>query len=166
MLSLCAIGVIALVLNPISAKAELHTGTFQLFPGGGWNFSDPDAYSIADFVFDVTTVSKTGETIDGGDILTAITPALIYYAGNAEDTYDNLAVAPTDLSLYKVYEFATVNEVFVIYTREGHYAKISVTNLGSLMSFEYTYQDDGSEVLSITTPVEETTWGRVKALYR
>jgi hypothetical protein len=41
-----------------------------------------------------------------------------------------------------------------------------ITAIGTLMSFEYTYQDDGSEILSITTPVEETTWGRVKALYR
>jgi hypothetical protein len=155
------------MLGPISPRAELHTGTFQLFPGGGWDFSEPTTNASPDFAFDVTAANKSNESALGFiELLTPIPPALIYYVGNQEDTYDDLIAAPTNLSLYKTNEFGNLNEVFVVYTREGHFAKMRITAIGTLMSFEYTYQDDGSEILSITTPVEETTWGRVKALYR
>lgn len=152
--------------NP--ADAALHSGVVELFPGDGWDFSDSLITGIpADFLYIVTALrSEEAKTRDFSDILAANAPAGILYVGNADSTYENLATAPTDPGLYAASEVAFEGDVFVVRTQEAHYAKMRIVSFGSLIKFEYVYQDDGTPELLQTTPVESKTWGGVKALYR
>jgi hypothetical protein len=163
-----AFAALSMALAPAPGTAKLHTGTFELFPGEGWDFSDSlitGAFGGADIQYDVTTLA--GEPARAMiDLVRAISPGAILYIGNADSTYENLETAPTDPDLYNTSEVAFIEDVFVVRTREGHYAKMRVLPSGSLLNLEYTYQDDGSPSFVPNVAVQATTWGAIKALYR
>jgi hypothetical protein len=167
MLASTACSAILAVSAPSNVQATLRTGTVQLFQGDGVDFSDPTGEDFSDFVYDVTAVGTAAQHDAGRiELFTCIPPALILYVGDTEQLYDSLTTAPTNHSTYKSQEFANIDEVFVVLTREGHYAKIRVISIAALLTIEYTYQDDGTNVLSSSVSVHETTWGGVKAVFR
>ncbi len=154
---------------PTRGHAELHTGTFGLFPGEGWDFSDSLITGVlaADIIFDVTTLARfRAQRGAATELLWTVSPAAILYVDNADSTYENLDSAPTDPDLYGSSEVAFVGDVFVVRTREAHYARIRVLPFGSILNLEYTYQDDGSPSFVPSVSVRATTWGAIKALYR
>ncbi len=157
-----------------TAAAVLHTGVVG-FPltGGGWDFSDSleaSPASGADIVYAVTVAHTRAESANANtltDLLLAISPSAITYIGSADSTYENLTAAPTDPSLYGPSEAARPNDVLVVRTREGHYAKLRILMpAGGLFRFEYTYQDDGSASFVPSVSARSTTWGYIKSLYR
>jgi len=158
-----ALLVTAIIVLPASAK--LHSGQVSMFPGDGYDFSDSlTTGSTLDFLFIV--VAREKSTGAFSELFLAVAPASIWYAGNADTTYSSLVAAPTNPDVYGSSESVLPGDVFVVHTREGHYAKMRITNMGSLIDFEYTYQDDGSPSFQDTTPTRMVTWGEIKALYR
>ncbi len=154
---------------PTPVCAVLHTGVVDLFSGQGWDFSDSliAGGPPADIVFDVTVLnSQNSRRSSLVERLFAMTPAAILFIGNADSTYENLTSAPTDPDLYLTEEAVFEDDVHVVRTREGHYAKIRILPIGSTLMFEYTYQDDGSPSFVPNVAVRSTTWGKIKALYR
>lgn len=152
---------------PTPVSAVLHTGVVDLFSGEGWDFSDSLIAGLhADIVFDVTAQSSQSSRRSVVERLFAMTPAAILFIDNADGTYENLTSAPTDPDLYLTEEAVFEDDVHVVRTREGHYAKIRILPIGSTLMFEYTYQDDGSPSFVPSTAVRLTTWGKIKALYR
>jgi hypothetical protein len=83
----------------------------------------------------------------------------------SDSSYESLVEAPEDSTLYVEFIGVFLGEAYVIRTREGHYAKFRIPITPGPGLIEYTYQDDGSRALAEPVAVEETTWGRIKALY-
>jgi hypothetical protein len=82
----------------------------------------------------------------------------------ADSTFEELSLAPEDSSVYSTDLRGHVGIPYVIRTIGGHYAKFRFTD-PTFNTIEYAYQSDGSRLLVCPTPGEETTWGRIKALY-
>ncbi len=73
--------------------------------------------------------------------------------------------APSDPAAYSQGAEIFESAVYVVRTKENHFAKLIVKRLGGGMTIEYTYQDSGSRILVNTVAIQTTTWGRVKSLY-
>ena len=164
-------GALALVAEAATSppSAALHTGVVDLFSGEGWDFSDSLIAGVAsaDIMFGVTALHlQSSQRSPMVERLFAMTPAAILFIDNADSTYENLTSAPTDPDLYLTEEAVFADDVLVVRTREGHYAKIRILPFGSTLMFEYTYQDDGSPSFVPSVAVRSTTWGKIKALYR
>jgi hypothetical protein len=163
--------VIAVVILAGPAAAELHTGFALIPPGPARDFSDSttvvppsgDLYWIT-LIQQHTTGATEGSAFPNYFLTNA--PAVIAYSP-MDSSYAELTTAPVEPSAYSESVEIFSYGVYVIRTQEGHYAKLRMESLGGGgMTIEYTYQDDGSLVLVRTVPVESSTWGRVKALYR
>jgi hypothetical protein len=59
------------------------------------------------------------------------------------------------------------SNIYVVRTSDGLYAKFRILGLSvTTMTMEYYVQTDGSPSFGPSLPVQGSTWGRVKALYR
>jgi hypothetical protein len=145
----------------VDSQSAVHSGVGYAELDSAWDFSDSATCSLfegycGDFAMG----------INGGWFLLAMPPdagiAIV-----ADSTFEELTTAPEDPDRYFVIVYPYPNEVYVVRTEEGHYAKIRPIDLNASgeFTFEYRYQDDGSRVLDDTVPVEATSWGRIKALY-
>jgi len=62
---------------------------------------------------------------------------------------------------------AVPGAVYFVRTIEGNYVKFRMANTGGGgITIEFTYQDDGRRVLARPLAIGQTTWGRIKSLYR
>ena len=155
------------------ARAELHSG-FALIPAGpAWDFSDSVAVAPpnGDLLW-ITLLANKGKpnAARGASAFPYYfltnPPALIAYAPQ-DSTYESLTTAPEDTMLYTQSAEILSYGVYVIRTKENHFAKLRLEMVGGGgMTIEYTYQDDGTRILVEPVGVEPTTWGRVKSLYR
>ena len=151
------------------AQAKLHSGFVLIWPGPAFDFSDSVLVPPPDGDLYWVTLSTT-RSIAGGAIqsewFTTNYPALIGYAPG-DSTYDELTTAPSDTTLYDFAAAVLSYGVYVVRTKEHHYAKVRVEMIGGGgITIEYTYQDDGTRVLVNPVPVHPVTWGRIKSLYR
>jgi len=157
---------VVLLLTATLARADLHSGTAEIPPGTSWDFSDSAAvgYYSGDVGVVATVVHET-QTAPATWLLFANYPAKLAIAP-ADSSFDDLTTAPEDTTLYEAVKVLLPDRVYFIRTREGNYAKLQVLSIGSGATAVYTYQDDGTRVLSGTVSVEATSWGRIKSLYR
>jgi hypothetical protein len=86
--------------------------------------------------------------------------------GTVVDTpLEQLAAAPEGLVPFGA--TAQLNRTYVVKTGDNVYAKFAVRSMDwAGIVIEYYVQTDGSASFGPLLPVEATTWGRVKALYR
>jgi hypothetical protein len=85
-----------------------------------------------------------------------------------DSSYEALTTAPEDSNAYFVAVVPYPDEVYVVRTNKSRYAKIRGLDLrpGGEFTFEYSYQDDGTRILTGKVPIEQTTWGKVKSLHQ
>ena len=141
-----------------TAHAGLHTGVGL----GYWDFSaGHDSATNWDF--------GPGNTMLFGEnalayVLLSNPPARITLLP-PEITYEGLTEAPADPTVYVSGMTFVPQRVWVVKTREGHYAKVRFLPDPS-DAFEYTYQDDGTRLFAAPVATSVSTWGRIKCLYR
>lgn len=166
---------LVLLLSASFARAELHRWTALIPPGPAWDFSDSAAVvpPNGDLRWTIVRATNANRSFLGTQSSARFPefwltnyPALIAYAPQ-DSTYDELTTAPGDTTLYKegleLFYFA----VYVVRTKEHHYAKLkAVCCVAGGIQIEYTYQDNGTRILVDPVPVRPTTWGRIKSLYR
>lgn len=163
--AVCLVVLSLIVAGATIGKAELHPG----IGFGAWDFSDSTA-SAATFDFSPVDV---GFTFDGS---APLSEALDIYleAGSqagiavmpAGTTFESVTEAPADPAQYASFVPFYEDRIWVIRTREGHYAKVRYLIPWPPDQFEYVYQDNGSRQFTSVVSTNVTTWGRVKALYR
>jgi len=144
------------------ASAALHEGEgFIRGGGGGWDFStfsylEGDDGINSDIFLAVVAFAEPAQ----GEILAAFGLSGVQYAP-VDVEFDSLSIAPDSGYVYGV--VADQGRCYFVRTKESQYAKIQLLLYdGYTWPFRYVYQDDGSTVL----PVAESTWGKLKELYR
>jgi hypothetical protein len=135
-------------------------GVVQL-TNGGWDFSEEKSVNPffdpgADFAIAYVVDPPLGYRVQGLDGARLVMVP--------DSTFEELTEAPEDPSLYGWDLPGLMGVTYVIRTIEGHYAKFRILSLLGHW-IEYAYQSDGSRMLAYPTPVERTTWGRIKALF-
>jgi hypothetical protein len=157
------IGSILWIVQAGPAAAMLHFGTGF---AEAWDFSDSTS-TTSDSEWDFTagnTALASGSTLLDA-FLDANYPALIAVMPDGV-TYESVLEAPADPGMYEGFLFFVPNRVWIVKTREGHYAKVRFFDDFFPGQFEYTYQDNGTRILAAPLRMEAATWGRIKALYR
>lgn len=172
----------SLVILPLAADAKLHRGFALIPPGPAWDFSDstnvmPPAGDLGWIQLELVT-GPTGVKPDSfirdqastlamaGIWFQTYTPAMVGYAPG-DSTYPELMTAPTDESAYSFGAAILSYGVYVVRTKEYNYAKVRIEQVGGGgITIEYTYQDNGTNVLVEPVAVLPTTWSRIKSLYR
>jgi len=93
-------------------------------------------------------------------------PAKITFSPQ-DSTYNELSTAPSDTTVYHNVAAVLSYGVYVVRTKELHYAKFWIRQIGGGgITIEYTYQDNGTKVLVEPVAGRPATWGRVKSMYR
>lgn len=156
------------VVGARDTHARLHYGEVSLLPGDAWDFSDSTngTFQTYDVTYAVTAVTAGQAKSVGNEassLLDLVHAAVsMAYIGYADSVNEKLDEAPTDPSLYDN-DFPVYPEgVYVILTRDGHYAKIEIFTRGGTLTFRYTHQDDGSPSFRPSIKTQPVTWGRVK----
>ncbi|MCH7548850.1 MAG: hypothetical protein IH969_04820 [Candidatus Krumholzibacteriota bacterium] len=163
---------VTLLLSAVHAspsRSELVHGFFKL----GYS----TIYDVCINAFDFSTQTRVGPSSDKADLCyeqsvntnyqvwwplhgTTITASL--------SPLEGISVAPEGPYLY-FDESLLLGRTYVLLTGDGLYAKLAVRGInfeGFNVTFEYYVQMDGTRNLDTVLPVEPTTWGQVKALYR
>jgi len=159
------------VLDAHPCQAKLHSGFVLIWPGPAFDFSDsvlvaPPNGDLYWVTLSTTRSIASGEGSSQFAWFTTNYPALIAYAPG-DSAYDELTTASSDTTLYHFDAAVLSYQVYVVRTKEHHYAKVRVEMIGGGgITIEYTYQDDGSRVLARPVAVRPSTWGTVKGLYR
>lgn len=157
--------IVSPALTPVTARADLAHGTVDLSWGG----------------FDFSTQTQHVTDIDDIDIASCIIVdpplgyrfCLWYGAGIlavADTTVENITYAPADITAYDFDVAPVQGQAYVLKAGDGFYVKFAVRLFQpyTTLTIEYYVQMDGTNNLNddLIVAVEETTWGRVKALYR
>ena len=121
-------------------------------------------YFDGDLNFLVTAQSQVSSSLAQSPYFLTTNGSARVAPGPAGVAYEDILEAPVDPSQYVQILQVFTGESYVVFTLEGHYAKLRVTQLGTL-TFEYVYQDDGSRVLDPDVPVQASSWSQIKALY-
>jgi hypothetical protein len=93
----------------------------------------------------------------------------VYYPGGWMVTVDTPFEDVSIASLIgSIDQRVMLNRTYIIRTKDPLYAKLVVRSIneGLTVDVEYVVQTDGTRVLGPALPVEQTTWGKIKALYR
>jgi hypothetical protein len=150
--------------------SRIHTGFGSAEFFGAWDFSDSATCSLfegycGDFATGIADIHTAAEPT--AFILLAMPPGAGIAIAPRDSSYEGLTTAPEDPDEYFVSVVPCPAEVYVVRTNEGHYAKIRPVDLNASgeFTFEYSYQDDGTRILDNGVPVQQTTWGKMKALY-
>lgn len=169
------VAAVVVLFVPSITRGEIHTGFALIPPGPAWDFSDSLAVAPPNGdVYWITLIAQSrsvGQRSDDSasafpNYFLTNYPALIAYSP-MDSSYAELTTAPADTTVYSESVEIFSYGVYVIRTKEGHYAKLRIESLGGGgITIEYSYQDDGTRVLVRTVAVGATTWGRVKSLYR
>jgi hypothetical protein len=157
------------LLLSVPANATLHTGEVRLYIGESWDFSDSSGgiWPTADISYAVVIEKSAVVQAPASDRVFTFPPALITFISDVDSTYEKLETAPTDMGVYANGLWPLWDDVLVVKTREGHYAKLQVlVPDGALLRFRYTYQDDGTPSFTTPVSVRASTWGKIKSLYR
>jgi hypothetical protein len=157
-----AISIVVLVLLwPATTRAELHEGTGVLVPAGvpaGWDFSaeasvPPDSADVMMiYVVDPPPLRDIFTSINGTVFVALFEP------------YEEVTEAPEDSSQYFYEVLISPDVTYIAFTPEGHYAKFRLLDYWRT-AIEYAYQDDGRRNLTPGSPIESSSWGRIKAAY-
>jgi hypothetical protein len=132
---------------------------YAWFEFGSWDFSDS---------------LLVGEHDGDLRIIYVVSPPIGYQytcengaaARTVPGTFEDVVEAPEDPSTYEFYGPALLGPTYVLRTAEGHYVKYHMIQVSPAPLIEYVYQPDGSRTFVAALPVQSTTWGAVKALYR
>ncbi len=154
-----------LVLTSILVCTLVHPALGEVLRGigtssqGGWDFSEeaPVHWLDGDIAVGYVVDPPLGWLVwgaNGGKIVLL-----------ADSTFEDLTEAPADTSLYKYEEQGIAGATYVCRTGDGHYAKFRYVS-PSFSMIEYAYQTDGTPSFLDPVPVEETTWGRIKSLFK
>ena len=82
-----------------------------------------------------------------------------------DTTLEGVEWAPEDSTAYACEQWVSESTVYVIRTVDGVYAKFVFTDFRTNQyQIEYVVQTDGSRRLG-GVPVDESTWGEIKAKY-
>ncbi len=158
-----------LLVTQSASRADIHSGVALIPPGPSWDFSDstlavpPDGDLRWITIVIASAASNPDRTFPYYFACDA--PAAIAYA-HPDSSYENLTTAPADPGAYSEGKEILTYAVYVVRTKEGHFAKLRVSRPGGGMLIEYSYQDDGTRVLVRPVKIAPTTWGRIKCLYR
>ncbi|MDH4038654.1 MAG: hypothetical protein OEX18_15645 [Candidatus Krumholzibacteria bacterium] len=152
------LAVVAALLMSTPALADVIHG-YAWFEFGSWDFSD--SLLVGEYDGDLS-------------IVYVVDPPLGYVYGcwngasarTVSGSFEDVLEAPADLSTYETHGLALLGPVYVLRTAEGHYVKYHMIQVLPAPLIEYVYQPDGSRILVDILPVQNTTWGAVKALYR
>ncbi len=167
---LLLIGVLSF-FAPTAALADLHVGVALIRPGDSWDFSDSTAVAPPNGDLRWITVvagTRSDSSRDAGAFpyfFVADYPAQIAIA-SWDSTYEELTSTPSDPAVYSQGAEIFESAVYVVRTKENHFAKLIVKLLGGGMTIEYTYQDSGSRILVNPVATRPATWGNIKNLYR
>ena len=126
---------------------------------GGWDFSDSSAVELYEGDLNIVFVADPPL----GFVMSTSNGALVIMV--PDSSFSELTTAPADLTLYEIFLPALIDVTFVILTEEGHFAKFRLYLHYPGPTFEYLYQTDATRNFDDIVPVEETTWGRIKAIY-
>jgi len=140
-------------------NSTILSGTGSLVKGG-WDFSEATTVhpDDADIFIAYVVDPPLGDVVATNYALVLALPGSVF---------EDLQYAPADSSMYSFWAYAVVGLTYVVITRESNYAKFQILELNYWECLiEYVYQPDGSRVLYDTSPVEEYSWGKIKALYR
>ena len=91
-----------------------------------------------------------------------------YILAVPDSTLDQVTVAPEDSSVYSMDAVPVLGRTYIVKTSDGFYAKFALREFTPdiVVRIEYYVQMDGTNNLDTTTvPVEQVTWGQIKALY-
>ena len=149
------------------ARGTVHEGLATLREGEGWDFSAA-SLSPLDGVSSESTDLAYGASGKTWPVSPWVFGTLQLHCGIAHErwAYDQLLAAPLRSEAhYSKSSPAVAGGVYVVITCEDHYAKFRVLTVGAEVVIEYAYQDDGSRVLDSGVPVEQQTWGAIKALF-
>jgi len=161
-------------LAPIcSVRAEIIHGIVALHPTYVMGWPDPMVWHDG---FDFETQSVVVYTTDSSDLSwSEVVPdaEATLFPHNAAGIQvvnvplDELDAAPVIPADYFAERLVSPTAVYVMRTGQGHYVKFAqhFPDKGDL-TIEYYVQMDGSPNFGPALPVQPTTWGRVKALYR
>jgi hypothetical protein len=151
---------VLLATSPQLARATIHTGLGRL---EYWNFSD-STVSPSDWDISLLVVVQSPEARTNTGIYWLYAPHGAILTP-PDSTYDLLTMAPEyPTGYFGAIEFVPYR-TWVCRTQEGHYAKFRFFG-DQYVEFEYTYQDNGSRYFRDGVPVTDTTWGRIKELFR
>jgi hypothetical protein len=153
-----------LALTPGTPRADLITGTVDL-AFGGFDFTtqvqNPAYTPQRDISWCVVVDPPLGDRFclwNGAGILAV------------DSTVENITYAPPDISSYGFDVAPILGQAYVLMTGDGFYVKFAVRQLEPYahLAIEYYVQMDGTNNLNddLIVAVQETTWGRVKSLYR
>ena len=139
------------------ASADIHKGYVEFRGDPGWDFSDS---TYSNLYWDLDYGITKNNILNKSQFVVLVGPCAncIMYS---DSIYEELTTAPNDTTLYTLAVWALDNQTYILRTRENHFVKFRVLVSGYPLIIEYTYQDDGSQIV----PIEITTWGRIKAIY-
>ena len=164
--------VFLMTLGPSLAGADIHRGVALITPGSAWDFSDSATVvpPNGDLRWVIVAVRAGSRDVSQATSLypyffVTDPPAQIAIASQ-DSTFEELTSAPTDPDAYVEFFDALEGYVYIVRTQENHYAKLIAKFLGNGITIEYVYQDDGSRRLVDVVSTDQTTWGRIKNLYK
>jgi len=149
------------------ARGTVHEGLATLKEGEGWDFS-ASSLSPLDGLLSQFTDLAYGRSEQAHPEPPWVFGTLEVDCGIAHErwAYDQLLLAPLRTEAhYGMSSPVLAGGVYVLITRENHYVKFRVLHIGPEVVIEYAYQDDGSRVLDSRVPVDEQTWGAIKAVF-
>jgi len=168
----CFLAAMSLAIAAPQTKSTVHIGTGYANMDTAWDFSDSTSCSLfsgpcGDFATGIT-LAGVAPLSPCYMFLFATRPDALIAVAKRDSSYDEITTAPEDSALYHVIVSFCPEDVYFIRTSERHCAKIRAVYVsgGVDLTFEFSYQDDGTRILVDTVAVRETTWGRIKALYQ
>jgi hypothetical protein len=156
---------VCFALAPGTARADLARGTVDL-SWGGFDFTtqtqNPLYTPDRDISWCIIVEPPLGDRFclwNGAGILAV-----------ADSAVENITYAPPDITSYDFDAIPVNEQAYVLMTGDGFYVKFAVRQFQPYgqLTIEYFVQMDGTNNLNddLIVAVQETTWGRVKSLYR
>lgn len=157
------------LLGARPCQAKLHVGEAHIHWDAVWDFGDSLITFLpnGDLYWVEVTALQQQSTLSSQSIYFATNPPALIVFAPPDSTYEQLSSAPADLGTYSESLAALLGYIYVVRTGEGNYVKLRIEAfVGGGITLEYTYQDDGSRMFTLPMATGQTTWGRIKSLYR
>ena len=157
------------LLDAHPCQAKLHSGEAHIHWDAVWDFSDSSATFLpnGDLYWVEATALQHQLPLSSQLIYFSTNAPALIANGPVDSTYGELTSAPANVDAYGEVQVASLGVVYIVRTGDGNYVKLQIIAfVGGGITFEYTYQDDGSRVLAQPLATGQTTWGRIKSLYR
>lgn len=142
------------------SRAELAHGTVDLREGG-LDFSELQLVEFGSPAADLGLIYVVDPPL-GYRFWTGWNGSFIM---TADSTLEEITAAPEDDALYDQDAVPVVGQAYIVKASDGFYAKFALREFSRDVLIEYYVQLDGTNVLIDAVPLQQTTWGRIKALY-